>query len=293
MTRLSPLRYPGGKSKLHPFFQKLIVTNGLTGHAYAEPFAGGASLALALLESGTVSHVHINDLDPAIYCFWWHVLNKPEPLISSVINIKVTPDEWLKQKNIFKTTYADLHSPELAFATLFLNRTNHSGILNGGMIGGKRQSGDYKLDVRFNPSGLAERIKRIADRADQISLYNIEAMDFLAKLDAKPNVFFYLDPPYTTAGKRLYLNTYSDDDHRLLKDRVVSLLSPWVLSYDDSRVIRSTWRGVKHVRLEMLHTARQYKVGRELMFFPATLRVPRKLLAGRSKPLSKVLNCAT
>ena len=151
------------------FFDRLISLNFDKPPIYIEPYAGGASLALSLLFSGKVSEVFLNDLDPAIHAFWCSVLVNGEKLAQVVETAPVTTTERARQKAIYAAgtssgTFA------LGFATFFLNRTNHSGILNGGMIGGKSQSGDWRLDARFNRSELVRRIRKIASYKDRIHL---------------------------------------------------------------------------------------------------------------------------
>ena len=66
----TPLRYPGGKQRLAPFIRELLTANNLLGTEYAEPYAGGAGIAMELLINGEVSRIHLNDKDYAVYCFW-------------------------------------------------------------------------------------------------------------------------------------------------------------------------------------------------------------------------------
>ena len=114
-----------------------------------EPYSGGASVALFLLLEGFVNKITINDKDRAIYAFWYCVLNKTKDLCDKIERTEITIAEWRKQKEIqTKKEKADLL--ELGFSTFFLNRTNRSGIINGGMIGGVEQNGDYLIDCRFN-----------------------------------------------------------------------------------------------------------------------------------------------
>ena len=134
MPNPSPLRYPGGKHRLAGFIQLAIQNLNMPDCTYVEPFAGGAGVALSLLLDGTVNRIVINDYDKAIYSFWRAVRQEPTSLIDLIQNTPVTIDEWHRQKEIYLTSTA--YSLDLAFATLFLNRTNRSGILNAGPIGG-------------------------------------------------------------------------------------------------------------------------------------------------------------
>ena len=162
----SPLRYPGGKSKLEPLMEMLIKQTGHSGGIYVEPFAGGAGIALELLEKGIVKEIVINDLDKGIYSFWKAILTETDRFIDDIRNVALTIDEWNRQRTIIDN--CGKYSYELGFATFYLNRTNRSGIIKGGVIGGIEQSGSWKMDARFNRETLIERINKIANRKKYI-----------------------------------------------------------------------------------------------------------------------------
>ena len=130
LKNVSPLRYPGGKAKLYPFFKQLVVDNNI--NTFVEPFAGGSGCALGLLLNGDVDAIVLNEYDLAVYAFWWAVLNKPDELAELVSNAVFSVDEWKKQKEIYKQQdTSDLL--QLGFSTLYLNRVNRSGILSAGL----------------------------------------------------------------------------------------------------------------------------------------------------------------
>ena len=275
MKNASPLRYPGGKWRLGGFFRELISLNFSRTPSYAEAYAGGSSLALTLLFTGLVSEIHINDLDPAIYAFWHSVLTSNSSLVRLIEKTRITPTQWRRQKRIYN---AGTRNGKLAlgFATFFLNRTNHSGILNGGMIGGKSQRGEWKLDARFNRKELIRRIKRVAKYRDRIHLSNLDAEDFIRNHSGSRNMLIYLDPPYFSAGHSLYMNHYSPGDHTFLRNKIVNLNHKWVVSYDDVPAIRKLYKHQRSRAVELLHSARTAHEGRELMFFSPDLKIPRR-----------------
>ena len=114
-----------------------------------------------LLLNGTVKNIVINDYDKAIYSFWRAILEDSKRLVSLIKNTEVTVEEWYRQKNIYNN-FNTKYSLELGFATFFLNRTNRSGILNAGPIGGYRQNGNYLIDARYNKEKSIEKILRIS-----------------------------------------------------------------------------------------------------------------------------------
>lgn len=276
---ISPLRYPGGKAKLAGFVAKLLECNNLLGGTYIEPYAGGASVALALLISERVSNVHINDVDPAIYAFWHSVLNAPEELCRLIRDRPVSVTEWKRHREIQRSS-KDNDLLTLGFSTFFLNRTNRSGIIcSGGLIGGLSQQGKWKLNARYNKSELINRVERIASFANKISLHRQDAAAFLrGRLPRLPkNSFLYLDPPYYVKGtSRLYANFYGHDDHVAIASLIGGARVPWLVSYDDRIEIRRMYRAFRSSKYYLSYTARDRYDGREVLFFSDGLEVPSR-----------------
>ena len=80
MPFYTPLRYPGGKRRLLSVVSRILERNDWRDIQYAEPFAGGAAIALALLMEEYASVIHINDLSRPVYAFWFDALNETEEL---------------------------------------------------------------------------------------------------------------------------------------------------------------------------------------------------------------------
>ena len=234
MIYYSPLRYPGGKGRLSGYFKQIYGANSLCGGVYVEPYAGGAAIALSLLIDGYASKVIINDIDPSIYAFWYSVINRTDELCQLINDTPVDVKTWEFHRKIQKER--DQHDLlELGFSTFFLNRSNRSGILDAGIIGGKSQSGRWKIDARFNKNELIRRIQRISQYRDKIELHNLDAMKLIEQIiDELPEkTFVYFDPPYYMKGKALYLNFYRENDHILVANRISKIsLQKWVVTYD-------------------------------------------------------------
>ena len=273
MRDASPLRYPGGKWRFQAFIERVLDLNRLNRPHYIEPFAGGASLALSLLFRERVAEIHLNDLDPAIHSFWHSVLNRNQEFLEMLAQTPVSPEEWHNQKSIYARGSAAGKLP-LGFATFFLNRTNHSGILNAGMIGGVDQKGRWKINARFNTGELERRIRRIHKYRSRINLSGEDAIRFLRKRRFPQNKFVYLDPPYYRSGRHLYLNAFTEADHQTLSKYLLQLRSPWIVSYDDASETRKLYKDVASRRLRLLHTAREVRKGEEVLYFSPVLRVP-------------------
>ena len=273
----SPLRYPGGKAKFAPFIASLMGENGLLGGHYLEPYAGGAGVALELLFHGHASHVHINDFDPAVYDFWTAVTQKPEELLRLLKDTPVTMEQWHYWRSVLK---ADIKVDQIerGFATLFMNRTNRSGVLKGGVIGGLEQAGSYKLDARLKKDVLAKRIELIAKHAAAISVYNEDAYSLLARCASflPKNSLIYLDPPYYVKGQGLYRNFYEHDDHEQIANLLQSskFARPWIVSYDNVDQIQQMYKLSRALVYGLNYTAQVRYVGSEIMFFHNKLAVP-------------------
>jgi DNA adenine methylase len=272
----TPLRYPGGKGKLTDFLKLVFEQNELLDGHYVEPYAGGAGLALTLLLHSYASCIHLNDLNSSIFTFWRIVLDDPEGLCKAIRDVKVSMDEWHKQKAIL--TNPINHSPlEIAFSTFFLNRANRSGIIWGGVIGGKNQDGPWKLDARFNKANLISRIEKIALYRSRIRLYNLNAADLISDvLPTLPkNTLVYLDPPYYVKGKGLYENHYIHDDHVAIAELVKKKITrPWIVSYDHAPEIVKMYKGCPTIEYGINYSAQERYKGAEVMFFSKGLKIP-------------------
>ncbi|WP_168377699.1 DNA adenine methylase [Acinetobacter cumulans] len=277
MARNTPLRYPGGKGKFAPFLKDLMHSNNLSGD-YLEPYAGGAGVALDLLYSGYCKNIHINDLDVAIFNFWDSVTKQTDNFIKLIFDTNVTIDEWHKQKNILANPQ-DHDSLTHGFAAFFLNRTNRSGILKGGIIGGKNQDGQYKLDARFNKINLSKRIEKIGEFKDNIKVYNEDALGLLAQVDTllPENSLIYLDPPYYVKGQGLYRNFYNHDDHANIRKGLDKISTKWIVSYDNCPEIRDIYNGYRQDEYELNYSAYYKTKGSEVMIYCKSLEAPKSV----------------
>ncbi len=274
------IRYPGGKSRLTNYISKLISLNEIGDGYYVEPYAGGAGLAINLLLKGFVRYVHLNDIDLSIFSVWHSVINEPEKLCKFINDVNVSLDEWNKQKEVFLNK-EDHDLLTLGKAALFLNRTNRSGILNGGVIGGFGQNGNYKIDARFNKETLIKKIEKIAFYKSRIKIFNQDASHFLndhvAFLPEK--TLINLDPPYYKKGKKLYQNFYNHSDHEEISKIISSLQQFWIVTYDNVPQIRSLYSDYSILEFGLSYSAQKKYRGKEIIIIDPRLRAPpQKLL---------------
>ncbi|GEL00588.1 DNA adenine methylase [Acidomonas methanolica] len=297
LVHFTPLRYPGGKGKLAAYVKALIAANSLHDGTYVEPYCGGAGIALELLLQEYVSRIHINDVSELVHSFWWSVLNSTDELCRLVTDTPRTVETWDEQKIILMNP-ADHSRLAVGFAMFFLNRTNRSGILNGGIIGGRNQTGPWKIDARYNANKLVTRIEAVARMKQNITLSNLDAVNLINQGAKKwpPNTLVYLDPPYYEKGRDLYYDFYEHDDHKAVADLVQDKLSKqhWIVSYDNVDAICEMYENRRRAIYSIGYSARSTKKGSEVMFFSDGLKAPALVgpIVATEEPTSEPIETA-
>lgn len=291
-TRTStPLRYPGGKSQLFDFVAETMLDNNISG-TYIEPFAGGAGIAIELLLKRKVESIVINDFDPSIHAVWHAVINNSHELIDRLSDVPfdyttpnaLTPSQliqyWDDIKSRHEKSHRDPFSIENAFTTLMLNRMNVSGIISGGPIGGRKQSGKYQLDARFNKHTLIRKIKSISDRSADIDLYNLDANELINLIVTSPNyepnnTFIFFDPPYFVQGKNLYLSFIDNSQHATLAKNILAMEDYfWITTYDSAPQIADIYnRASKKYAYSLNYTANKRGKFSEYLFASAKTKL--------------------
>ena len=274
----TPLRYPGGKQKIAPFIIEILKENDLVGGQYVEPYAGGAGVAIELLLSDVVSHIHLNDSSPAVFSFWHSIINETEEFCRRISRASLNIDEWKKQREILNNSKkADRF--DLGFAMFYLNRCNYSGILSAGVIGGLNQNGKWKMDARFSRNELIRRIEAIAEKKRYIHLRNWDAerfiVEYLPKLPLQTLV--YCDPPYFNKADKLYQNHYEPKDHAHISKVIQNnIKQPWVVSYDCNPSILTYYQQYKHFVYSLQYNAALVYKGHEVFIFSDDLKIPNE-----------------
>ncbi|GLC25051.1 DNA adenine methylase [Roseisolibacter agri] len=272
----TPLRYPGGKQRLAPFIAEILEANDADGWAYAEPYAGGAGVAMELLMDRKVSRVYLNDSSRHIYAFWKSILDQTEEFCRKISRVSLTLEAWRRHREVVR--HPDDHDLlELGFSTFFLNRCNRSGVLTAGVIGGKEQVGKWRIDARFPRTELITRIQLIANKRRQISVSNMDAEKFMTTRVPKlpESTLVYCDPPYFQRAERLYLNTYEPEDHGRLASTIQQKLQrPWLVSYDGHPTILDLYRDRRQFTYSLQYSAIESYQGTEVFVFSDDLELP-------------------
>lgn len=272
--QFSPLRYPGGKSALFSLVSATVRANGASGGTYVEPYAGGAGIALGLLLLEQVERVVVNDLDPAIHAFWVAVTKHSEQFMAKLAGVSLSVDEWQRQRAVYLA--ADQDDPlSLGFATFFLNRTNRSGVLNAGVIGGQDQTGNYKIDARFNRATLLERCRLIALYSSRISISRKDGLEVIADHVGQPSTLVYADPPYYEKGSLLYLNAFDRADHEALAGVLNGAANgSWILTYDNHPEIAAMYEDRARHHIGVYYSVHEARKSSELLVTSDRLVLP-------------------
>lgn len=270
---INPLRYPGAKRKLVNYIENLLLVNNLQQCNFLEPYAGSAVVGLELLKRNTIRKLILVEKDVMLYSFWQSVFVMPEALCDRIEKTPITIDTWHKLNYLRQVSrLGDVPTIDLAFACLFFNRTNFSGILNANPIGGLEQQSRYKIDCRFNKQKIIEVILTLSRYANRVELYWDDALTFMKRnkpLFLKNTFFAYLDPPYFAKGAQIYRCYYRVSDHidlaRFIKDHPGF---DWLISYDDDPYICGLYSGsgAKYMPFYLDYTAAKKRSrGRELL----------------------------
>lgn len=227
-----------------------------------------------ILLKGNVSKIVLNDLDISIYSFWYSIFNYTDDFCRLIEITPITLDEREKHINVLNNI--NEHSTfEIGFAAFFLNRTNISGILKGGPIGGINQNGQYKLDARFNKKTLLEKVYNIAKYKDSVLLTNLDVHDFIDNVLTNyevENTFINFDPPYVNKGPSLYLNAFCSQDHIDLSYKISTCHHNWIITYDQCILISELYKSYYQELIKLNYSAGDNKVGTEIVIYSDSLK---------------------
>lgn len=228
----SPFRYPGGKTWLIPTVREWLRQNN-NKKSLIEPFAGGGIVSLTAAFENLADHITMVELDEEVAAVWEIILNgKNEWLADRILNFE------LSHENVNK----ELSNPnkeikDIAFCTILKNRVFHGGIIAKGSGMLKNGENGKGIASRWYAKTLADRIRAINFIKHKIQFLQTDAFKVIEQNSDNKNAYFFIDPPYTIAGKRLY--TYFDIDHEQLFYLTSKIQGKFMLTYDDTEEIRA------------------------------------------------------
>lgn len=240
---ISPLRYPGGKSKLIDYVYSQL--NLSKTKLFVEPFAGGASVGLSLLNANIIDKLIINDLDYGIYSLFETIKHDPETLLNKINTYQPTHEDYFKAQENITSGYKNLDCFTSAWSLLLVNRLAYSGIYNANPLGGKNGSLEELLK-RWNPSTLTKRIGSISKMSNKIIVKNMDACELIEEMYWIDNATLFVDPPYFEKGKYLYNHHYNKSEHIKLNVLLDSLYqgcpgADLILTYDHHEYIKKLY----------------------------------------------------
>lgn len=277
MKLTNPLRYPGSKASFSSSVGAFVTACGYTGFEIVEPFAGSASVSINLVSIGICSKATLIERDPLLYAFWFSVFFDTKRLCDKINELPIDLGTWHALRPLLQINAPDEHELiDLAIAGLFFNRTNFSGVLHAGPIGGQQQKSAYKVNCRFNKNDLISRIQAISKLNDRVEVIFSDAIEFLEKQagEAKQNLFYYVDPPYFVQGEKLYRYSFNLSQHKQLEKALCNLKAPWLLSYDRHPVIEMLYESYVSSGFEFKYSSKTRKVERE--FLVTNIKLPKK-----------------
>lgn len=252
----SPLRYPGGKSKILDLLSTYLHEEKKT---FVDVYCGGGSVGLSLLLSGIVEHLVMNDLDKGVYALFYVILTAPEMLIEKIKTI--TPDRnlFFEYQQMIKKNYEGYSKLERAFGFLVVNRLAFSGIWNANPTSNLLQ--------RWNPKVLEKRIWNIWEKREQITLLNEDALKVIEEYYWDETCTLFIDPPYYVAWeKKMYKHCYQEEEHRQLAELLNSLVSGMpahadiLVTYDNHPFIAKLYQEAGVANVETI--SRNYSIAR-------------------------------
>lgn len=201
-----------------------------------EPFCGGGIVGLTVAFERLANRVLMIELDEQVASVWQTLLNgEAEWLANRVLSFRMTHESIAEELN---KSGGSLR--EIAFRTLLRNRASHGGIMAPGAGLIKRGENGKGIASRWYPYTIARRILDIGGIRDRIEFIQGDGLNFMRQHVEQSNAVFFIDPPYTAAGKkagtRLY--TYNELDHEELFTVAGTLYGDFLMTYDNAEGVR-------------------------------------------------------
>lgn len=233
----SPFRYPGGKTWLVPYVRLWVASLEGTPTRFIEPFAGGAIVGLTVAAEELADHIVLVELDDDVASVWKTIIEGDGKwLANEIVDFQLSRESVTE---VLERTAGT--TKQRAFRTIVRNRVSRGGILasNAGLI--KSGENGKGLGSRWYPETLKDRIDDIVEIRNRITFIHGDGIEAIEQNIEKQNVAFFVDPPYTAAGKksgsRLY--THSQLDHKKLFDLVEKIKGDFLMTYNNAQEIQN------------------------------------------------------
>ena len=236
VPQLSPFRYPGGKTWLIPVIRNWLAVSTPKPRLLVEPFAGGGIVSLTAVAEGLVERALMIELDHEVAAVWKTILSADSVwLATEILSFECTRENVGKKLSENATI-----TKEIAFQTIIKNRTFHGGVMARGSGLIKSGENGKGISSRWYPETLARRIQTIYAMRERIDFVEGNAFDALETYENQGSTVFFIDPPYTAAGKKAGKRLYRHHelDHERLFAQCARLRGSAILTYDDADGVR-------------------------------------------------------
>lgn len=233
----SPFRYPGGKTWLAPRIRQWLTSKPSLADEFIEPFAGGGIVSLTVAAERLAKHVTMVELDEQVAAVWRAIIEDDEGewLANKIVKFDLTLDA-LKDALSSKADTVR----ERAFQTILKNRTYRGGILAHGSAPLKHGENGKGIASRWYAETLRRRIFEIQSIRERITFIEGDGLDVIRQNARRRDAVYFIDPPYTAAGKRSgrRLYTHWELDHEELFRVANTLAGDFLMTYDDADGVR-------------------------------------------------------
>ncbi len=225
----TPISYYGGKQKLAPHITKLLKSSPHKWTTYVEPFAGGAAVFFAIVDSVMGKRFVLNDKNELIACFYQCGQNpaKRELLVALTRERGIVCESFYNRaREIWKgVVVAD--DIEKAWAVFYLSRTSFGGSFDS----------SFRIVTKNIVERRHERVLQTHIDALPVKLAALhdawvlcrDAVSVLQKYDYA-DALFYIDPPYVESYQGHY-SGYSEDQFSTLLQFLSKTKASFVLSH--------------------------------------------------------------
>lgn len=228
----SPFRYPGGKTWLVPYTRRWLSSLKKRPADLVEIFGGGGIVGLSAIFDDQVDRLTLIELDEDVAAVWKVIFGgQAAELADAIMSFDMT------RENVEAALVRPVANLlEHAFLTILRNRVLHSGILSPGASMMRKGENGRGVKSRWYAGTLRKRILDLGRIRSRVTFIHGDGIEYMRDNAKRKGAAFFIDPPYTVAGKRLYVHSEVDHDEII---RVASTVKGELLiTYDNADPIR-------------------------------------------------------
>jgi DNA adenine methylase len=253
---ISPLRYPGGKTRACKILDE-VITNKIDITKFKNiksPFFGGGSFEFYIQNKYNLNII-ANDKFKPLYNFWLSCKKNKEKLCKN-----------LHKNNTIEKDYFYQIREKIIDEKRKLKQAEYYFIINRCSFSGSTLSGGFSQDAskkRYTKSSI-DRINNLD--LTNFSISNLDFEDFLNKRHS--NSLLFLDPPYYLEKKsKLYGkdgDMHYDFDHNKLYN-ILKNKNNWILTYNNCSFIKDMYKDYEIIETSWKYGMNKSKESSELI----------------------------